>query len=497
MILEVGEPCNPSRMQLVNQDQKARIELDSNNLMVELDKRTKLRRSKDASTSSTATFRLSITMPVSQMDKLIVSCLIRDDHAAVEDHASKKRKYDDVDPDVKGETVGMNEASESLSSAQTSISLSPEAIHDLFYDVFAEDTAPQSCTASRDRFDHDSDVTDETLDLESKPVPPNKATKPVDKTQTFRDGTMDDAGRLRNKAEPAHSTATNPAEIVVTERATASAAVRQDPQEADALPLHAAAAANDEERVRSLLVNGADWKQLDERGRLAIERSTSPAVWKAFGVKMAPSRDILAAAEEGDRVDVMLMVGDGIDITRANKYRETALHLACDNGYYGIVNILLANGPREWVNGRASTFIGDLKNPQQEITPLHLAAAKGYTGIVERLIDSGAELDMADKRGRTALLWAMRYERFDTAMLLVSCGANVNSKDDYGWTPFLSAAYYGRIELVKKMVENGADLSSSLSGKTALTLAKSQKYTAHNVVTYLKYIGVGETELYK
>ncbi|KAJ3118834.1 hypothetical protein HDU96_007576 [Phlyctochytrium bullatum] len=273
---------------------------------------------------------------------------------------------------------------------------------------------------------------------------------------------------------------------------TAATVGREVKVTANLLPLHTPAAANDERTVRFLLAKGADWKQRDAQGKLAIERTTSPAVWKLFLLKMAPSWDIHAAAESGDVADLMLMIGEGFNVSRKNKHGETALHLASQKGHERVVEILLANGAQKCLEDRALAIIGKSDHAQKDIAPLHLTAANGSTSIVETMIKHGAKLDTVDAKGRTALWWAMRYQHFDTAKVLVSNGANVNASDDSGWIPFLSAAHLGSLDLVKMMVERKADLPSTVSKKTALTLAKEARTFNPALVIYLKRIGVGK-----
>ncbi|KAJ3095332.1 Ankyrin-2 [Phlyctochytrium bullatum] len=573
MILEVGERCNASRMELPNHDQKARIELGSDKLSVELDKRSKPSRGKDASPSATVTFRLTISIPENQMDKLVVSCLIHDAHAGIEDVIPKKRKLDDRDHEVEGEVDVANQtnegpaapAAESLFCAQSSTLMSLEARRDSLSNALAGALVPWCGTTSRNGLKDDNAVTDvpSAMDLDTLSAEPKAAIEIVGRAHTSKTSNMDGARPQRNKFKfvPTHlQTTNNDAKVVITERATASATFGQDlTEEAYASPLHAAAAANDLQNVRMLLASGADWKQLDRHGRLAIERATDPAIWKAFGVKMAPSQDLHSAAKNGDVVDVMLLIGEGCDILSKDKHcHQTALHAAATNGYDAIVDILLANGLRNAINYRAKVVIGDDPFPQPGITALHQAAANGHTSIVEKLIKYGADLEKSDLSGQTALSWALRYNHFDTfmvllrsgadgnakhktgspvlhhaaaegdmivvekliehgaeldridsngrtallcamrnkhfhtAMVLVCSGANVNARDNFGWTPFLSAAFHGKIKLLKKMVEKNANLYSRHSGKTALDMALSRTSVNHEVVRFLRRIGVEE-----
>ena len=71
-------------------------------------------------------------------------------------------------------------------------------------------------------------------------------------------------------------------------------------------------------------------------------------------------------------------------------------------------------------------------------TPLMVAALHGSPGCVEMLLQHGADPNVANDRGVTALLWAVSdLAKVD---LLVDYGAKVNARSDLGNTPLLVAA---------------------------------------------------------
>jgi ankyrin repeat protein len=53
-----------------------------------------------------------------------------------------------------------------------------------------------------------------------------------------------------------------------------------------------------------------------------------------------------------------------------------------------------------------------------------------YTDMIQLLLDRGAKLETTDKEGHTALFWAQRYGRTLSSELLLSKGANPNQKYD-------------------------------------------------------------------
>jgi ankyrin repeat protein len=66
-----------------------------------------------------------------------------------------------------------------------------------------------------------------------------------------------------------------------------------------------------------------------------------------------------------------------------------------------------------------------------------LASFAGKLDAVKELCYHGADKQMADKGGSTALHWAMDSGQSDLAEWLLENGADINATDVNGWTPLL------------------------------------------------------------
>jgi hypothetical protein len=64
------------------------------------------------------------------------------------------------------------------------------------------------------------------------------------------------------------------------------------------------------------------------------------------------------------------------------------------------------------------------------------AAASGKTAEVEALLARGAQIEAADKDGRTPLMLAAGHNRAAAVKLLLSKGANPEARDRQGWTAY-------------------------------------------------------------
>ena len=120
-------------------------------------------------------------------------------------------------------------------------------------------------------------------------------------------------------------------------------------------------------------------------------------------------------------------------------------------------------------------------------TPLIRAAKGGDVAAVELLLEHGALPDLPQDEGVTALMavsglkylaintrgrYVTEAEALATAERLLDAGADINLSDDLGQTALHGAAYRGWNELVTFLVGRGADLSAAdIDGATPLDAA--------------------------
>ncbi len=77
------------------------------------------------------------------------------------------------------------------------------------------------------------------------------------------------------------------------------------------------------------------------------------------------------------------------------------------------------------------------------------AAANNDTLSLKKAIANGAQLDLKDNKGRTALMLATYANHVEAAKILIKAGANVNAQDHMLNSPFLYAGAEGFTEIVK------------------------------------------------
>nr|XP_023413463.1 ankyrin repeat and SOCS box protein 1 [Loxodonta africana] len=91
-------------------------------------------------------------------------------------------------------------------------------------------------------------------------------------------------------------------------------------------------------------------------------------------------------------------------------------------------------------------------------TPLRIAATAGHGNCVDFLIRKGAEVDLVDVKGQTALYVAVVNGHLECAQILLEAGADPNGSRHHRSTPVYHAARVGRADILKALIRYGADV---------------------------------------
>jgi uncharacterized protein len=157
---------------------------------------------------------------------------------------------------------------------------------------------------------------------------------------------------------------------------------------------------------------------------------------------------LMIAARTGNPETVKLLLGHGLDVNeREATYGETALMWAAAGNHAEAARALIERGAD--VNARSL----ELKYPQDRFglegvltilphgnwTPLMYAAREGSLDAARALAEAGAELNLTDPDGTTALVLAIINGHFDTASLLLDKGADPNIADAAGMSALYAA----------------------------------------------------------
>lgn len=176
-----------------------------------------------------------------------------------------------------------------------------------------------------------------------------------------------------------------------------------------------------------------------------------------------------------------LLLERGADVNACNKWRETPLLIAANNGHVEAVKRLLLSGADPSLCSEAGwsalTFAahkgyeeicGLLLAAQAPVncrvtedlsTPLHKACAgskPGHVSAVQQLLEGNADVHALNKWRETPLLTAANHGQSQAVEALLRYGADPCKCTDTGWSPLSIAAYKGHDEVVRLLLEEGA-----------------------------------------
>lgn len=86
-------------------------------------------------------------------------------------------------------------------------------------------------------------------------------------------------------------------------------------------------------------------------------------------------------------------------------------------------------------------------------TPLRIAATAGHAACVAYLIAQGAEVDLVDVKGQTALYVAVVNGHLDCVRILLEAGADPNGSRHHRSTPLYHAARVGRLDILQELIK--------------------------------------------
>ncbi|KAL3125270.1 hypothetical protein niasHT_000681 [Heterodera trifolii] len=232
-----------------------------------------------------------------------------------------------------------------------------------------------------------------------------------------------------------------------------------EPPAAAAADAPAAAAVDDDFATRTRhffdLINDGNIQQLrvlidsldaDELNTLLrwtvdpVERvtRTGSALWSAFFRHHWGIVELLLEKGADPNEPVILEAND-------QRMNMTPLYSAVRHANLELCRVLIARG--------ANVDLGT----DSAITPLMIAACdRSQTEIVTFLVENGANINLQNGDGATALMYACYQGNVDIVRLLLSHGANVELTDFTGYFALMTAAIGGSLEVCRLLVEEWA-----------------------------------------
>jgi ankyrin repeat protein len=210
------------------------------------------------------------------------------------------------------------------------------------------------------------------------------------------------------------------------------------------------ASAADAEKIRLLLLRGADVKARASSGADAL---TIAAAYRGTSASLRALLDAGAETQPPEGVRV----------------RNAPLVLASMAGDLENAKLLLARGakPSESALSEAVTF--------------------GYADVARVLIAAGADAGIIASSGINLLHWAAITDRPQIVPVLVEARVPINATDDNGYTPLMYAATidFGDTEILRALLRAGADRTiRNVEGRTPL--AQARRYNHSHLAALLR-----------
>ena len=182
----------------------------------------------------------------------------------------------------------------------------------------------------------------------------------------------------------------------------------------------------------------------------------------AQGVLDAADKQLLEAVSLGRTHEVRLLLDAGANPNIRTEDERTVLFVAVKAGHADVVDVvqLLLDGGLD-INAQDGWGI----------TALGYAVSYGPADVVRLLLQHGANVNVRNDAGQTALHnTVLSYSAdVDVVQALLDGGADVNAREADGGTALHTAAYVGPADVVRLLLHRGADVDARANnGRTAL-----------------------------
>lgn len=163
-------------------------------------------------------------------------------------------------------------------------------------------------------------------------------------------------------------------------------------------------------------------------------------------------RQLIVAAEAGDKNLVEKLLAMGADIEWRDGRRRTALLAATQGNRIEVARLLISRG----ADVNAKDDISD--------SPFLLSGARGYVEILKLTLASGADIKSLNRFGGTGLIPACERGHVEAVSMLIAAGVAVDHVNRLGWTCLLEAIILGdggprQVEIVRQAIAADADVN--------------------------------------
>lgn len=235
--------------------------------------------------------------------------------------------------------------------------------------------------------------------------------------------------------------------------------------------------------IQQLLDRGADFDAYAGQVLVRTARNGHEAVVKLlleFGANSGtyPGQALVQAAAYGHETVAELLLEFGADV---NVDAGLALVEATANGHEAVVKLLLHRGAD--VNARAKYLSGVRRRAWW------FAVLEGHQGVLKLLLDMNADIGSTYPYERTAVEYAVFFNREYCLEILLKAGANVDSGSNYS-SALQLAAMLGSVSILEKLLKTGvADLEWTSPSNPLTAFQLATHYSHGNVIKLLLQSG--------
>ena len=190
------------------------------------------------------------------------------------------------------------------------------------------------------------------------------------------------------------------------------------PDEFGDTPLNDAIYKNDIQKVKQLIVSGANVNRQDKYGNTPLYNVQD---CRGNLLLFTAGTDVRLQMHAANQKITPLLLAAGANVNLQNNCEEIALHVAAKYSAVETIILLLAHS----ADVNKSTKSGN--------TALHLAA-RFNTAAIQALLCAGAEIDKQDCFGDTPLHYASHYKKTEAVQFLIASGADIEIRNHDGYT---------------------------------------------------------------